>query len=493
MNRTKVRAKTVIDNTGKILEIPILLVERHGESIPLWSLHTYLVKKHNMSKTKQDRLFQAIGLLLDYIEANISIFKEPKELFASFSQALYSGTINEKGDDPSELYWLPKRILTVNHLLYELSTFSDWMHQEYGTKPLNPWREATKYEEQLNWAAYVHKSYHSFLGHLDDLTEIPETAKRTREIAKRRPSYGDRSVKFFPEEEIANLLLEGFKTPGKENSCDPIEKYNWRDIAITILLHGGGLRLSEPFHIWINDIEVDPQDPATALVRVYHPEEGLPPQDLKTPDGRYIKNRTSYLKLKYGLLPRTQMKGNRRAGWKKPKLDNHENQWMKVYWFPSGWGNLFKKVWEMYLLRRHREKIPDNHPFLFVSFHKNAHGEMYTIESYQQSYRRAVEKIGLKPGKMNGTSPHGHRHAYGQRLQRVGLTPLIIQIAMHHKALESQEVYTEPTIEQVTKMLTQSSQVLESGNKLPMYVDIEAWVNQEKKTLQRLIRGRRLR
>lgn len=46
----------------------------------------------------------------------------------------------------------------ANYLLYELSTFSDWIHKEYGTKHLNPWREATKYEERLNWAAYIHKS-----------------------------------------------------------------------------------------------------------------------------------------------------------------------------------------------------------------------------------------------------------------------------------------------------------------------------------------------
>lgn len=489
MNYTKVLSRTVIDNTGNVVEIPTLLVEHEGDISPLWSLHNYLIKKRNMSKTKRDRLLQAIGLLLDYMEANYSC-QEPQELFASFSQAINSGTINEDGNDPSGLYWLPKTSQTANHLLYELSTFSDWMHKEYGTNPLNPWREATKYEERLNWAAYIHKSYNSFLGHLDNLNEIPETAKRAREVMKRKTPSGDRQVKFFPEDKISELLLEGFKTPGKEDSSDPVEKYNWRDIAITILLHGGGLRLSEPFHIWVSDVQVDPRDPDSALVRVYHPEEGKPPQDLKIPDGKKVNNRAAYLNLKYGLLPRNKMIGLRHAGWKKSKLDDSQQKYMHVHWFPSYWGKLFKKAWEMCLLKRIREDIPDNHPFLFVSFRGASRGKMYSIKSFIKSHKKAVEKIGLTVGKMLGTTPHGHRHAYGQRLQMGDLDEHTIQKAMHHKSPESQEVYTEPTIDQVTRKLAQSSQALENGQQLPMNVDLEAWFNQEQKIQKRLLRGR---
>lgn len=39
-------------------------------------------------------------------------------------------------------------------------------------------REATKYEERLNWMALINISHRSFLGHLDSNLKMSETAKR---------------------------------------------------------------------------------------------------------------------------------------------------------------------------------------------------------------------------------------------------------------------------------------------------------------------------
>ena len=55
--------------------------------------------------------------------------------------------------------------------------------------------------------------------------------------------------------------------------------------------------------------------------------------------------------------------------------------------------------------------------------------------------------------KNNGTSPHGHRHAYGQRLKDANIDPIIRRNALHHASLESQLVYCEPQVEQVSKIL----------------------------------------
>ena len=46
--------------------------------------------------------------------------------------------------------------------------------------------------------------------------------------------------------------------------------------------------------------------------------------------------------------------------------------------------------------------------------------------------------------KALGTTPHGHRHAYGQRLSDLRLDAIYLKKALHHKSLESQAVYTEP-------------------------------------------------
>jgi hypothetical protein len=79
---------------------------------------------------------------------------------------------------------------------------------------------------------------------------------------------------------------------------------------------------------------------------------------------------------------------------------------------------------------------------------------MYSMESYKQMHRRAVERIGLTVGKLRGTTPHGHRHAYGRRLTRAGVDPVLRKKALHHKALASQAVYTAPNMAEVARALS---------------------------------------
>ncbi len=482
MRHVKVKTKTFRDNTGMNIEIPTILIEQNGEVIPLWQLHEYLINNKEMSKSWRNKLIQAVGLLLDYIDANHNSFSNPKDFFESFADVIFSGTINEEGYDPSGLYWLPKRINTANALLFALTEFSDWLHKEYGAVQLNPWRDATKFEERLNWMALINKSHRCFLGHLDSASKMSEIAKKARNIKHRRTPSGDYGgAKTFPEDKIYDLLWKGFKKSDQKNKLGFLDQYNWRDIAITILIHGGGLRISEPFHIWVHDVMPDPFDPQLALVRVYHPSEGNAPKDFKMPDGRYLTNREAYLRMNYGLFPRNKLEGIRRAGWKNPKMSDTEQKYMQVHWFPRQWGYLFMQVWKMYMAQRIRNKIPDTHPFLFVSFDNKNKGNMYTISSYRQSHARAVQKIGLTVGKMLGTTEHGHRHAYGQRVSNAKIDRQVIQAGMHHKSDESQDVYTEPTIDRVTKALANASEALNNGEQLPMNVDLDAWFNQERK------------
>jgi hypothetical protein len=492
MRHVKVVSKTIRDNTGMSIETPTMIIEQNGEVIPLWQLHEYLIKNQSKSNSWRNKLIQAVGLLLDYLDANHNGFLNPKDFFESFVDAIYSGTINEEGIDPSGLYWLPKRTITANPLLFSLSEFSDWLHKEYGATQLNPWREATNYEERLNWMAQINKSHRSFLGHLDSNLKMSETAKKARSIKQRRVPSGDSgAVKFFPEDKISDLLWEGFKKSDKKNNLSFLEKYNWRDIAITILIHGGGLRISEPFHIWIHDVMPDPYDPQLALVRVYHPIEGSAPKDFKMPDGKYLTNRDAYIRMKYALLPRNKLVGIRRAGWKNPKMSDNKQNYMQVHWFPRQWGYLFMQVWKMYMAQRIHNKIPDTHPFLFVSFDDKNKGEMYTIESFKQSHARAVQKIGLTVGKMLGTTAHGHRHAYGQRISNAKIDRQVIKAGMHHKSDDAQDVYTEPTIDRVTRELASASEALNNGEQLPMKVDLDAWFNQEQKLKKHWIRRRK--
>lgn len=483
MRHVQIATKTYRDNSARSIDLPTILIEHNSDTHVLEQLYKYQLKNKIKSRTWHNKLVQAVGLLLDYIESNQENYTSAKDFFEIFTESIYSGTINEDGLDPSGLYWLPKRVETANMLLSALNGFSDWLYNEYGAVQLNPWREATRYEERLNWMAQINKSQHSFLGHLDDVHEISETAKQARNVVKRRKPYSSRgNTKAFPENQIHNLLWEGFKNIRKNDELDLIDSHNWRDIAITLLMHGGGIRHSEVFHLWVQDVFPDPEDSNLAVVRIYHPSEGKAPYDFKNPNtGKYVTNRESYLLLKYGLLPRNKYsaKDKRFAGWKEPRLDNNEDKYMHVYWLSKEWGYIFMYVWKMYMAKRLRDGIKDTHPFAFVSHSPQYKGEMMPLRTQRESHEKAVEKIGLVVGKSYGTTPHGHRHAYGQRLKKAGIDSIIKQRAMHHKSEKSQDVYTEPTVEEVTDTLNNATASLDNGFVLPMQTEIDVWFDEE--------------
>lgn len=182
MKHVKVKSETYRDNSAKSINLPTLLIEFDGEVRVLEQLHQYQLKYKSKSRSWHNKLVQAVGMLLDYMEANQDNYTSAKDFFEIFTESIYEGTINEDGFDPSGLYWIPKRTETANILLTALNVFSDWLHDEHGATQLNPWREATSYEQRLNWMAQINKSHHSFLGHLHDVHEMTETAKQVRNV-----------------------------------------------------------------------------------------------------------------------------------------------------------------------------------------------------------------------------------------------------------------------------------------------------------------------
>ena len=452
MNRAKARAMVIRDNSGVYAEIPIIMTEWG----PVHSLVDYFLEhSHVRSWSWMEKVTQAVGLLLDYMEANQHIFRKPEDLFNAFAQRLYSGTIGDDGFDPSGLYWTPRRSETADSLIISLNDFFDWMVSRLGTRPLNPFHLASSFEERLSWAAWHQKHNRSFLAHTWRKNQTALTTKQSRyTMTKRRSRANLAGVKYFPEKYIFDLLFRGFVRRGKKNEPDISKRLSLRDILITILQHGGAVRVSEPFHLYVHDVTTDPFDDEIALVRIYHPEEGEAPPDWFDEKGKPIKcNRSAYLRGMYGIRPRTQYpKGTSlHAGWKDPMLDNSGKKYLQVHWFPRYWGKIFKTLWSVYLYQI--AETSRNHPFAFISFRPESLGSPYAIDAYRENHEAAVRRIGLKAAKMEGTTPHGHRHAAGQRMEDAGIDPQIKQHVLHHKSIESQLVYTEPTIDKVTRAL----------------------------------------
>ena len=462
MAHVTVIAKVVSDNTGIVAEIPVILTD-YGALMPLVE---YIMEiKHLRSTATITKLVQAVGLLLDYMEANHDSYEDPKELFAGFVQRLYTGTVSEDGQDPSGLYWNGRNPSVVRQAVAQLSAFSDWMAEKQGTQPFNPWRQATHAEEMLAWAAWHHKRDRAFLAHTWDRNSASLKMTRARNVLlKKTPIIDHDEAKHFPEEHFHDLIFRGFIRPGKQKSSRIEERLNLRDILITLLMHYGGLRMSEPFQLYVHDVVIDPLREGSAWVRVYHPSLGQAPNDWFDAKGRPIKcKRDEYLRGKWGMQPRTEYPESHQwhAGWKNIVVDESQ-QFINVNWFPTWAGELFWIIWVFYMV--HRVQLRCDHPFAFVTLE----GKPYGIDSFQHAHKAAVQRIGLQPAKALGTSPHGHRHAYGQRCREAGLDPVVRKKAMHHASLQSQTVYTEPPRAAVMRAMEIAMQRQQDGeNALP--------------------------
>lgn len=460
MDHVTVRARVYKDSHGVYAEIPVI-VTNYGVLMPLvdYMLEEALYK----SASWKQKLAQVVGLLLDYMSANHQHFQRSEDLFKAFVARLYTGTADGEGRDPGQLYWMGMNTPLIRQLTNELTDFSDWMAEQQQTQPFNPWREATRDEEKLAWAAWEYRRNNSIFSHTVKYDLAALQNKRARQaLIKRAPVVDRGAAKYFAEGRVEDLLFKGFIVPGKQNSPRLEERLNLRDILITMLMNFGGLRVSEPFHLYCQDVLPDPYHPERAYVRVFHPEEGRAPPDWLDAKGKPIKcYRTAYLKGRHGLIPRNLYYSTAamHAGWKGNVVEA-DGKFMPLFWCPTWAGELFMKLWVLYMAQRSRLRC--DHPFAFVT----ETGKPYAINDFMGQHARAVERIGLVAGKMLGTSPHGHRHGYGQRLKAYMLDPLAVKKALHHKALESQVVYTEPDMQKVNRMIEAASQRMGAGTPL---------------------------
>ena len=78
MNHARVNAKVIGDSTGIQVQIPVILVEKDGQCLPLEPLVDYLLKMSGgKSRTWMNKLCQVVEMLLDYMDANHGQFYKP--------------------------------------------------------------------------------------------------------------------------------------------------------------------------------------------------------------------------------------------------------------------------------------------------------------------------------------------------------------------------------------------------------------------------------
>ncbi len=447
------KGKIITDNTGAITSMRVLTWSG-GTSR---SLINYCLARR-LSQSWQKKLLRAIKIFLEYLEANPNQNQKEVELFCNFRNAIFRGTINaDNQQDPSGLYWRPIGTVQANYIICQLSDFFEWLtsnenrdlqESNRGAVEFNPRYSLNQHEKRIELHAFLYRKNKAFLGHTWSWNPKAE-GRRIR--GERVPKILAGRPPMFPDDRFEDLLFAGFKAAGK---------YDYRGMLITLLLFGGGLRSCEPFHLFAADVQPNWDDPDSAFVAIHHPNLGLAPNYWRNSSG-CRGSRREYLYSQFGLEPRHESAKNH-AGWKHSALD--AKWYMQVHWFPEFYGHWFMQIWKKYM--EQIVMIPRDHPYAWINMERDSAGEIYQLSKYRAAFAAAVERIGLKVGKAYGTTPHGLRHAYGQRARKAGIDPIIIQRMLHHSSIESQQVYTQPEISEATLAIRQATDRLRAGKSI---------------------------
>ena len=457
------------------LTVPALYIQEGNKTILFNTLIDYFIHFYSKSLNWKRKTSRCIGLFFDFCTAyketypSSNILKKKRDVIRKFAIAYQNGTIDTKtGEDPLGLYWPPAGLQTTKRLLSALTMFIEWCEAEGVIQP-GTMRNVSTLDQRSTLhllRAAQHVKDKSMLSHITTKGQIAKSlaAKDAANFIflEKVPGGHTKSAenKAFPSELIEPLLMYGFVN--EDGTEDTTAK------MFTLLLMFGALRVSEPCHLWFNDIA--PQKDGTCIVQVRHPS------DAQTfLDGEGKKTRKQYL-AERGLLPRNEDDSNNsyHAGWKDLKLDGTKSA---LVWFILKEAEiLFREMYFPYLRYREglmkirREKGLTDHPFFFVKRNHGEQGEPYSINAYNKSLTRALNRLEKKldivipRGKYSGTGAHGMRHFSGYKLSEADVNPKVIQNVLHHKSAYSQRVYTEPRMAKITKELNEARIKISSGD-----------------------------
>lgn len=446
-------AMTTIAKDGRRSDRPTcLLLTDHGI---YWPLADYFLCR-SLSLSTERAYALAVRRLMNWTEAKHPNFKangvQDSSMFASFLHDLMFGTIHDN-NDPSGLWWKAHSPEVVKRTAGHIAEFSDWLASSGQGFAVNPQtRPASAFERMVAAKAFAHKKAASLLAHakhhstsrlFNAMTRQITPPGRTQKLLHTPPA--------FPEHKIEELLWVGFQNEKFKDDPRPWKRWKLRDILITLICLYGGARVSEPMHLWLDDARQNDSDPESCRILIHEPDHGK----ITTNDpilGEKTITRTDYLNLYCnGKTPLTRAVGNRHAGWKGGLLDVPDRLAMEIHWINPEAGRQFKKIWNLYV--QHARPMSHSLPWAFLT----KEGLPMGPSAYGDSLRKAVEKIGLPFKKADGCTPHGLRHRYGQWLNDLGVNEKIGQICMHHANPLSQEVYRQPTAQQVAHEMSRAT------------------------------------
>lgn len=485
----------VIGSPGVV--VPVLYLRHSDGSIRIHAqLHEYLLTHRHKSLTWKRTRARAVGLFWDFLRAleGMATSWEPinlhRSIYRKFCEALLYSTIDPKTKvDSLGLYWPAMDYSRARLIAGAIEDFITWIAEETaGTgKELDVSTLAKLSQSELNsfpansdlstrFLVVAHKLKQlSMFSHLKNVRATASdlqhrNAHKPFDFGPSHSSFDADPAIYMDPDLVAAFLRHGFI-----KDAEAPEPENFEDITakmIFYLMAFGGLRVSEPFHLWFNDVILENEFACKVILR--HPADA---------ESHIIGeecSRKEYL-AKRGLLPRNlDDTSGYHAGWKHLATDKSLNA--PVFWIHSGAEAEFSALYVRYLSyrgqlmeQRRLRGLPD-HPFLFVSAGEDRcagvsyAGNPYSISAMGKAWTKALQRVSTAldiefvESKENGTSLHAPRHFYGQVLSDAATHKKVIQKALRHRSVLSQAPYTAPDFKRVSSALNDARKRIEDGN-----------------------------
>ncbi|WP_282145456.1 site-specific integrase [Alteromonas stellipolaris] len=435
--------------SGKLDHFILLYIKPHDSESPLVfkELFIYFSNKSYMSISWQRHVARAIGLFYDYCIEKAKAYKNDNSV-ADVIRGFVESSLN---GDP-QLGWAPSSEGVVKRNLSYIIDFSKESSELFGESLLPA-------DENISMR-YLYRAYkvkqNTLLGHITDVKKVAAQlrASSNEHIYRFNSSPITRNVKLFPEDLIEPLFKYGFtKSDGTEDLGTKL---------LTALLLFGGMRESEPFHLWFNDFSIYPSTGKLAIF-LYHPSEAscnIPP----------YKNmlRKEYL-MQRGLLPRNDKATSKsyHAGWKDLAVDNSYRT--EITLIHTVIERHFVSWWSQYMelrqlcMKSYLNKYGVEHPFFFIKTgDRKDRGAPLSISAYIKALKRAVTRLERKGyaaewGVSDGIAPHPMRHWFITKLCENDVSNKIIQELANHRNILSQEVYKGATAKEIDLALSKIS------------------------------------
>lgn len=392
--------------------------------------YTFHFKKHQDSKTP---------------------FTNGHEIIGSYAESRFRGTISADGYDETNLFWKRVNYTTVGREIYYLNLFSDFCHRYLNANNINP-TEDRFIKTFKNYKDLRDQGLSDALVHLDGVRKGRKP--RNYELNKKNNECNPKLPKFITTNILIDLIEHGCINP--------------RDKMLLLLMGFGGLRISEPLHIYTHDVMRNFLSTSASKVILAHPSNGLVETQK---NDKYIKiRRADYLREYFKRLPRNEMgKGHiEYVGWKGMQIDNKEYEENYVFWLEEEiTGAYFRKLLESYISDNKSLFLTNrlNHPYLFFNIQRDRNIELYgkplTYINAQEIFYAACKRINLK-----GYSPHSCRHHYGYYTANIlKLPPETLQRQLRHRQITSTDIYYHMTSQTIR------SQISDDDAKVNLIID----------------------